>query len=583
MATNELNKIIETLLTEGSISLFLNSFNKGLIIINKEESITFVNKAAESFFNTSCVNLYGKNISDFLKFNKVSEVLSNANSFCSIEYNLNDKPVYISICPICINLDVFGAILVLNEEQDDLKSFSEIFNISITLNRELESLLNTTLDEIFITDGNGKIIKLNAACEKTYNLKSKELIGKNVADLEKENVFNPSVTLRVLKEKKKVSLLQKTSAGRTLIVSGFPIFDSDLNIIQVVSISKDVTDVYQLKEKLEEAEERAHNNYNVQILKQNTNQTNIIYKSQQMKEIMSLIERVANVNSTILITGETGVGKGVLAETIHKISNRCNNNFVDINCGAIPETLIESELFGYEKGAFTGARSEGKIGQIELADKGTLFLDEISELPFSMQVKLLKVLNDKKFMRIGGTKTITSDFRLIAATNKDLKTLVEEGKFREDLYYRLHVIPINIPPLTERKVDIIVLFRYFLDKYSKKYGKVKKISPEVYKAFLEYDWPGNVRELENCTERIIVTTEGNIITLDDIPSYIYKPQDEENKKEETFPDLKKALEQTEKQLILRAYQQYKNTYKVADVLGVSQPTIVRKVKKYNIN
>jgi transcriptional regulator with PAS, ATPase and Fis domain len=298
-----------------------------------------------------------------------------------------------------------------------------------------------------------------------------------------------------------------------------------------------------------------------------------------MKTLMSVVEKVARVDSNILLIGESGVGKGLIAETIHKLSNRSNNNFVNINCGAIPETLLESELFGYEKGAFTGANREGKIGQIELADKGTLFLDEISELPLQMQVKLLKVINEKKFIRVGGTKTVTSDFRLIAATNKDLRRLVKEGKFREDLFYRLNVVPISIPPLRERKEDIIVLVKYFLEKYNKRYNVSKKISPEAFDVFLEYNWPGNVRELENCIERIVVTVDKDIIDLSDLPGFLFKPFQDYTEPTELLP-LKKAVEQTERQLIIKAYKLYKNTYKVANILGISQPTVVRKLKKY---
>jgi len=273
------------------------------------------------------------------------------------------------------------------------------------------------------------------------------------------------------------------------------------------------------------------------------------------------------------------VGKSMLAHEIHKRSDRSKGAFVSINCGAIPAALLESELFGYENGAFTGARKEGKQGQLSIANEGTLFLDEISELPLQMQVKILKAIQEKKFTRVGGTETLTSNFRLITATNKDLKSMVKAGTFREDLFYRLNVIPIEIPPLRERKQDIIMLVNLFWERLNAKYGTNRKIDLDAYEVLADYDWPGNVRDLENCIERIMVTVDKDIIRVCDLPSQLLIKPKKKVEIKEILP-LKKAMEETEKDLILKAYKEFNNTYKAAEALGVSQSTVVRKLRKY---
>lgn len=302
-----------------------------------------------------------------------------------------------------------------------------------------------------------------------------------------------------------------------------------------------------------------------------------------MEKLMETVNKIAMVESTVLIYGETGVGKEVLAKYIHSVSDRSEGPFVKINCGAIPETLLEAELFGYEKGAFTGARSEGKPGLFEVADGGTMLLDEISELPMSLQVKLLRVLQEKEFIRVGGIKTIKVDVRIIAASNKDLKELVKEGKFRQDLYYRLNVVPITIPPLRERTEDIPILAHHFLNKYNEKYGRSKQLTNEVIEAFLRYSWPGNVRELEHVIERLVVISEDNLITKKELPSELLNGESTYNAEgvyvAEIMP-LKKASALVEYQLIKRAMEIGGSTYKAAEMLGVDQSTIIRKLKKY---
>lgn len=579
MLSQELNEIMEEIFREGSILSFLNSLNKGIIIIDNHEMVVYTNKIAQKNLKRSFSSLQGKKIKKWIPFQRMKDVLTEGLSFCSVTVPLEEES-YVNISPIEINKNIIGALIAF-EPQNCIDNALDTIKLCNSISRELEAVFNSAYDEMIVTDSRGTILRINAVYEKLYNLKSEEFIGKNVSELEKKGAFNPSVILKVIKEKKRISLTQETNSGKILIVTGSPVFNEKGRLISVVSMAKDITELHQLKAKLKEVKETAQKYYyQLELLKQKEeSEVPMIYKSAAMKKVIIVAEKVSKVNSNVLITGESGVGKSILAEYIHKMSDRKDGRLVSINCGAIPETLLESEFFGYEKGAFTGARTDGKVGQLDLADKGTLFLDEVSELPLHMQVKLLKVINEKTYMRVGGTKLLASDFRLIAATNKNLGKMVKEGRFREDLFYRLNVIPIDIPPLRERKQDIIMLINHFWEKLNKKFGTNRKISGEVYDILTDYHWPGNVRELQNCIERLMVTVDTDMIKVEDLPVFFIEQSIQEVEKKGILP-LKEAIEETERRLILKAYKKLKNTYKVAEALGVSQATIVRKLKKY---
>ncbi|WP_257349968.1 sigma-54 interaction domain-containing protein [Pseudalkalibacillus decolorationis] len=307
-------------------------------------------------------------------------------------------------------------------------------------------------------------------------------------------------------------------------------------------------------------------------------ESDLIMTSDSMKRIQKIIYTISNVDSTVFLLGESGVGKSAIANRIHQASNRSNYRLISINCGAIPESLIEAELFGYEDGTFTGGIKGGKIGLFEAADKGTIFLDEIAELPLNLQSKLLSVLQEGTIRRIGSTKSKKIDVRVIAATNNDIKQLIRKKLFREDLYYRLNVVPLTIPPLRERKEEIQHLIDFFLAKYNKKYGLEKRLSISVKRELMEYQWPGNIRELENMIERIVVTN------IDDEIDHVLHPHGKLTRKEHfnpiDFMPLKKAKKQLEKELILKAVNLYGNTYKAAEALGIDQSTISKKMKLY---
>lgn len=324
----------------------------------------------------------------------------------------------------------------------------------------------------------------------------------------------------------------------------------------------------------------------------------IIVHSEKLKQALKIVDKVANTNSTVLVTGESGTGKELIVREIHRKSKRSKGPFVPINCGAIPKELIESELFGHEKGAFTHA-IRSRQGRFELANGGTIFLDEVGELDIYLQVKLLRVLQEKEFERIGGTKTIKVDVRIVAATNKDLEDEVKKGNFREDLYYRLNVVNIYIPPLRERKEDILPLAEYFLKKYCIQNNKKNlTLSKEVKEILINYHWPGNVRELENLMERFSILCENKNVTVDDVPSKLLENTSKTSEKEIilpsnnefTFPtlstlkkfnlSLKEFLDEIENKLILEALEKsggVKN--EAAKLLGLKRTTLIEKIKK----
>lgn len=580
MLSCELNEIMETIFREGSILTFLDAYDKRLIIVDNSESVIYANRKARTQLQKVNSAIQGKKLSKFMALPQLENVLHEGVSYCCIPGVIGGHSAAVNISPVEINRDIVGAVIAFDDDACD-DNYITTLKLCNSISRELESVFNASYDEIVVADSQGTVIKMNTVFRKFYNLESEDFVGKNVYELEKAGIFCPSVTLKVLREKKRVSIIQKTNTDKVLFVTGHPVFDAGKNLISVISMAKDITEMQKLKEKLEQVEKTAQKYYyQLELLKQKEERDELIqYRSSQMNRVMTMAVKTARVDSNLLITGESGVGKSILADAIHKMSSRSDREMVSVNCGAIPESLLESEFFGYEKGAFTGARAEGKLGKLDLADKGTLFLDEISELPLQMQVKLLKVIQEKKFMRVGGTKTIESDFRLIAATNKSLEAEVKAGRFREDLFYRLNVVPIEIPPLRERKEDIILLVNHFWEKLNRKYGTNRRIDPVVYDNLTEYPWPGNVRELENCVERIMVTVDKDVIQIADLPLFLlsYTAANMDHKR---IVPLNQAMEEVEKRLIMNAYRQYGNTYKAADALGVSQSTIVRKLKKY---
>lgn len=453
-----------------------------------------------------------------------------------------------------------------------------------------DSVLDIFYDGIYITDANGKTIKVNCMYERLTGLKKEDLLGRLVTDLENEGVYTSPLNPTIVKTGKPQTSVQVNKEGRRVVINGYPVFDKEGKVVYVVTYVRDVTVLSQLKEQIASQAnliEKYHREAQY-LRKRNFQDSQTIVESPKMKSLLQLLKRIAVTDTTVLLLGETGVGKDVFARKIHEYSNRKDQPFFKINCATIPENLIESELFGYDPGAFSGASAKGKPGYFELADKGTLFLDEIGELPLSMQAKLLRVLQDQEVMRVGSTRVKKVDVRFIAATNRNLEEAIKDGSFRSDLYYRLRVAVLDIPPLRERREEIIPLINYFLDKFNIKYKKHMHFSPSVQNYLLHYKWPGNVREVENLIQGLVVTQEKEFLDLTDLPSYFIS---DTNNKEQLFqPEslsigdrtLSEIMDDVEKGLLKKALELHGTISNVAQVLGMDRSTIFRKLKKHNL-
>ncbi|PHD68956.1 RNA polymerase subunit sigma-54 [Bacillus toyonensis] len=437
---------------------------------------------------------------------------------------------------------------------------------------DLKDVFEYAFDEIFVTDEQGIVVRVNSTCERHYQLAAEELVGKHVKELQKDGIFYPSATLEVIEKKRPIELVQTTKSGEYLHVRTRPVFDDEGNLRRVISYSRDLTELYQLRQKVEEMDNQLKT-YKKE-LRETYEHEGLIFKSIAMQKIIETIKKVSVVDSTVLVLGETGVGKSRLVRHLHEVSHRKNESFYEINCAALPTNLIESELFGYSGGSFTGANREGKKGLLESAHKGTLFLDEIGEMPLEIQAKLLQVLQEKTFRPIGGRELKKVDVRIVAATNRDLSEMMKRGTFRKDLYYRLNVIPISIPPLRERTEDILPLVYHYLQRFNKKYGRDVKLAPSTLQMFVGYPWEGNNREIENVIERIVITAD-DIVTIEDLPIAM-----QESTVEQSGQSLYKMLEEVERNIILKAYKTCGSSYKVAEFLKISQSAATRKIKKF---
>lgn len=447
---------------------------------------------------------------------------------------------------------------------------------------ELDAIIESSYDGIYVTDGKANTLRINKSYENITGLKREDMLNKSMYELEKDGYISKSSTLMVLKSKTSNTIEQQFSSGKKVLVSSNPIFDEQGNISLVVTNVRDITELYELEEELAKnmkLTEKYHSEIEAMRI-QYLNLTDMVAKDKTMINLLEVAKRVANVDTTVLILGETGVGKEEIAKFIHKNSMRYDKNFIKINCGAIPQNLIESELFGYVKGAFTGANKEGKMGLFEVADGGTVFLDEIGELPLDIQVKLLNVLQEGEVERVGAIKPIKIDVRVLAATNRNLEVMTNEKTFRADLYYRLNVVPLTIPPLRDRREDIVPLIQHFLSELNSKYNFEKTFTIEAVNTLYNYDWPGNVRELKNIVERVIVMSGSDKIFESDLPMKNSINGIEKNINGMDICNLKEAVGKVEAKLISQAFENAGNVRDAAKILGIDASTFVRKRKRY---
>lgn len=445
------------------------------------------------------------------------------------------------------------------------------------LNR-LMAILESSFDGIYITDGEANTIWCNRSYEVVSGLSPEEVIGKNMRDLVQDGIISSSGTLLALERLEPVTIDQAFKTGKQAIVTSTPIFDRPGNVIMVVTNVRDVSELYSLKEELEKSRHLTQR-YQAEIeliRRQIDDSMDFVAVDRSTLELLHSVQRVARMDTAVLLLGETGVGKERFADYIHENSPRKGSPFIKVNCGAIAENLVESELFGYEGGAFTGAKQGGRPGLFEVADKGTIFLDEVGDLPQSAQVKLLRVLQEQELTRVGSNTPIKIDVRVLAATNRDLNQMALQGTFRADLLYRLNVFPVTIPPLRARKNDIPALAQNMLSFLNRKYGKQKSLSQSAMAALLEYQWPGNIRELRNVIERAFIMSEGDVMSLATPGLHTIGEQEYDD----GTVDLKAAMERMEAGYILRACRSNSGVRAAARSLHMDPATFIRKRDKY---
>ena len=550
------------------------------ILFDLNGVIHFFNTEASTLLSISNSQALGKNINDYFPQINLASILENNETIHIINSDNRINHTIFSVTDSKNKIIGFG---------DKLhEGISDYHASSFELSSDIKNMFESSYDGIWITDHEGKVLFTNLANEKISGFTKKDVIGKYTSELLKENWFSHSVTIDVLNSKKRETVMcYNYKTNKHVITTGNPIFNRDGTINYIFTNIRDITALTNLKAKLENQNQHiSRQKSEIEHLKSlQSVAKDIVVCSEKMKAVYDIATKVAKYDCSVLVFGKSGTGKEVITKTIVKASNRCDNPFIKINCGAIPENLIESELFGYEKGSFTGANQNGKLGLFEVAQTGTILLDEVSELPLNLQVKLLRLIQEKELVRVGGTHPISLDVRIIATTNKDLKELIDKKLFREDLYYRLNVVTINVPPLSERPEDVSALIDYFLSYFNAKYNLNKVISPDVLEVLQNYSWPGNVRELENLLESIVILSNDKVITKKCLPAILLQNMDY-NKPlidiQGIIP-LKEATNLLEECLIKRALKKYGSTRKAAEILMVDQSTIVRKAQKLNIS
>jgi PAS domain S-box-containing protein len=571
------------------LDVIIDSTHNAIISIDEYGNLKVFNQSAEAALGLNARDVIGRHITEIIPNSGLLNVMKKGQVELLQKITINGRDFISNRSPIIKDGRSIGAVAVMHDISE-IEKISRELQVVRELNEELDAIIESSFDGLYITDGNGITLRLNKAFQMISGVKPNEFIHRSVEDIEAEGVVNQSVTKLVLERRESVTINQQYKTGRTALATGNPVFDKEGNLFRVVCNVRDITELNMLKQRLEQvqglSELYASELSSLRI--KYASPLRLVANSAPMRKMLEMVLRVAHVESTILITGESGTGKELIAEIIHENSPCRQGPYLKLNCGAIPEHLLESELFGYEGGAFTGARREGKPGYFELAAGGTLFLDEIAELPLGLQVKLLRVLQSKEITRVGGTNAFSVDVRIIAATNRDLMELVKSKMFRGDLYYRLNVLPIYVPPLRERKDDIPSLVAYFMKACNEKYQLAKRVSPEVIEIFMEHNWPGNVRELENLIERLVVITAGDTITLADMPAHLF-PESAIERDTEAPPvsvsaivPFKEAVESVERQILELAYGKFGSARQIARELQVDVSTIVRKAAKYGI-
>jgi PAS domain S-box-containing protein len=563
--------------------------SNGVIATDIAGKIVLINEQAKKIVGRIPRRVSGTHIRKLMPliYNHVSICLETGQSQLGRHVRDENISLVVNISPIKEGGRLLGTVCNFQEMKQFEQSAQQLESYR-QISRQLETVINSSADGIWVYDGDGNVITINKAALDLDKIKGTDVLGKSIFNLTESGIFDRSVVLEVFEMKRQITILSKAlKTDRTLLITGTPILDGRGDISLVVVNLRDMTQLNEVRDQLEQTRmvSEKYRDELAELSLFELSRQNIIAENGAMRQLLRMAVKIAKMEaSNILLLGESGTGKGLLAKFIHQNSKRRKKPFIQINCAALPENLLEAELFGYEKGAFTGAREEGKAGLFELARNGTLFLDEIGDLPFSVQAKLLKYLDDHTIMRLGATRTIAIDCIVIAATNRDLESLIKEKKFREDLFYRLNTFTMQIPPLRERPEDIFEMVRHYLEKYNKGYGLKRRISARIMKVLQSYSFPGNVRELKNILKMAVVlsdtdlTDETILRNLEDKTEWpAFTTLEKRN-----IAGLTQEIMAFEKQILQRTMARCRTTRELAGYLKVSQPTIVRKLKKHGL-
>jgi PAS domain S-box-containing protein len=568
--------------------LIVDSSSNGVIAADASGHITYINAMAERILGFRPAQVLGRYITEVLPLTGPLVIKCLDSGEPQLGRHILGKSVdlVVNITTMVKAGRLQGAVCNF-QGMREFEDTAQRLQSYIRLNQQFKAIFASSSDGIWVCDGKGTVIDVNEASERLNSIKAEEIIGKNVRDLLASRLFDRSVTLEVLETRRQASVMQYIArTGKYLLATGTPAFDDQGRLFLVVVNERDMTQLNAIREELEHSHMVAARIKDelAELSLRELREQQIVAESEAMRQVLRTALKLARLNvSNILILGESGTGKGLLAKFIHNSSTRRKLPIVQINCAALPETLLEAELFGYEKGAFTGAGEQGKAGLIELAQDGTLFLDEIGDIPLTMQAKLLKYLDDHEVLRLGALKARKVNCTIIAATNRDLEELVKQRRFRRDLFYRLNSFTLRLAPLRERHEDIFELSHYFLAQYNQVYGLQRRFAPNGLEALLGYGFPGNVRELKSIIKKGVVMSDA--LLLDEIalglPARItYTPAASHS--HATIPALSEAMEMREKELLVQALHRCTSTRQMAALLKTSQPTVVRKLKKHGL-
>jgi len=566
----------------------LNSAHNAIIAIDCDARITFMNRAAEELVGVIFSEIKNTLLTSIIVDAELPRVVKTGKAETAIQGRVNGRLILANRTPIIYHGKIIGAVSVF-QDISDLQAVVNELELVKQINKELNTIIDSVYDGLIIADGKGVILRISPSYETMASVKPVDFVGKSVMQLVEEGFVSESITMKVLNTKKQANLSIKTKSGRDLFHSAVPVFDENGVINRVVTVIRDLTELTNLRRKLEEVEaEKVIYHDELKKIKDLDGVRNLVSYSSKMKDVFQLADRLSQFDTTVLISGESGVGKEIVARYIHENSRRRSKPFIRVNCGAIPDHLLESELFGYESGAFTGASKGGKKGLLDAAEGGSFLFDEISELPLLLQVKLLRFLQDREFIRVGGSVPVHLNIRFIATSNKDLNSLVIKGLFRPDLFYRLNVVQLLIPPLRDRKEEIPAMIMLFIKRFNEKYRQNKQFTRYGIHMLRNYDWPGNIRELENTVERLAITCPDDLITHNHILASITGKRGSDmstssQNASDSPKNLKQSLNDLEKETIKQAYEQSGSTRKAALILGINQSTVVKKMKKYGLS